>query len=180
MGGRVITALIAQRLGWRNAFLLLGLITGLCGVLAWVVLPRSRRFTRQRNLLAPFHSMLVHLRNRRLLATYAVGFISLFSLVGTFTYVNFYLAAKPFSLGLAALGSVFLVYGLGLVVTPMAGLLIDRYGYRAGMIAAVAMAIVGLLLTLLPVAWAVVVGLAIRSPPPSTTRGTSAKTCRRI
>ena len=163
MGGRFLAALIAQHLGWRNAFLLLGLITGICGFLVWIVLPRSRRFTRQRNLLAPFHSMLAHLRNRRLLATYAVGFISLFTLVGVFTYANFYLADKPFCLGLVSLGSVFLVYGLGVVVTPAAGLLIDRYGYRAGMIAAVAMALAGLLLTLTPVTWVVVLGLAVLS-----------------
>jgi len=43
-------------------------------------------------------AMLGHLRNPPLAATYAVGFCVLFTLIATFTYVNFYLAAPPFRL----------------------------------------------------------------------------------
>ena len=65
--------------------------------------------------------MLRHLRNPRLVATYAVGFCVMFSLLGTFTYVNFYLAAPPFGLSTAALGLLFVVYLVGAVVTPTRG-----------------------------------------------------------
>jgi predicted MFS family arabinose efflux permease len=51
--------------------------------------------------------MAEHLRNPRLLATYAVGFCVFFTLLTTFTYVNFYLAAPPFRLNTAALGWLF-------------------------------------------------------------------------
>ncbi|MCE5267523.1 MAG: MFS transporter [Planctomycetaceae bacterium] len=163
MSGRFIAAMIAEHSGWRQAFVSLGLTSLLCGLLAWVLLPRSRRFVRQRNLLAPLRSMVAHLGNRRLLATYFVGFNALFTLVGVFTYANFYLAGKPFGLGLVALGSVFLVYGLGVVVTPAAGRVIDRYGYRSGMVMALTIALAGLLLTLIPVTWSVVLGLALLS-----------------
>ena len=138
-------------------------MTAVCGLLTWRSLPRSRRFVRQRACLRPLRSMSIHLRNRRLLATYFVGFSSLFTLVGIFTYVNFYLAGEPFRLGLVALGSVFLVYGLGLFVTPLAGPLIDRYGCRAALIAAAGIAIAGALLTLIPLVWCIVLGLAVLS-----------------
>ena len=141
MGGRFFAALIAQHFGWRNAFLLLGLITGICGVLAWIVLPRSRRFTRQRNLLAPLRSMAAHLRNRP-----ATGHLCrrLYFAVhpGRSVHLRQFLSGRQTVLSwTGCAGSVFLVYGLGVVVTPAAGLLIDRYGYRAGMIAAVVMAL---------------------------------------
>ena len=49
-----------------------------------------------------------HLHNPRLRAACAVGFCVLFSLVGTFTYVNFLLAAPPFNFSPASLANVFL------------------------------------------------------------------------
>ncbi len=163
MCGRFLAALGAEHFGWRWAFLLLGATTALGGAVAWLCLPRSHRFVRQRDPLESLRSMFAHLGNGRLLATYFVGFNSLFTLVGIFTYVNFYLAAEPFRLGLVALGSVFLVYGLGVVVTPAAGPLIDRFGFRAGLMAAAAIVIAGALLTLVPLTWSVILGLAVLS-----------------
>ena len=71
-------------------------------------------------------------RIRRLVATFAVGFNVLFSLVGVFTWITFYLSAAPFHLSTTALSSLFFVYLMGLVVTPAAGYLITRVGLRAG------------------------------------------------
>jgi predicted MFS family arabinose efflux permease len=163
MCGRFFSATIAAYYDWQIAFYFLGSITAGCGILTWIVLPRSRRFVRQRDPLAPLRSMFAHLHNPRLLATYLVGFNSLFTLVGIFTYVNFYLAEEPFHLGLVALGSVFLVYGLGLIVTPAAGPQIDRYGYRTAVLVASAITTAGALLTLIPLTWCVILGLAILS-----------------
>ena len=44
----------------------------------------------------------MHLHNRQLLAIYAVAFHVLFALVGTFTYISFYLADPPFHLNSTA------------------------------------------------------------------------------
>jgi MFS transporter, YNFM family, putative membrane transport protein len=163
MSGRFITAAVTERFGWQNAFLVLALVTTAGGVLAWICLPRARRFVPQRNARESVRSMGGHFRNGRLLATYFVGFNSLFTMVGVFTCANFYLAGEPFRLGLVALGSVFFVYGLGVVVTPAAGPLIDRFGYRAAMVAAGLIVIAGALLTLVPITWVVIFGLAILS-----------------
>lgn len=163
MCGRFLAAFVAAHLGWQWAFVLLGVITALGGVLAWLCLPHSRNFVRQRNPFQSLRSMGGHLRNRRLLATYFVGFNSLFTLVGVFTYANFYLAGDPFRLGLVALGSVFFVYGLGVVVTPAAGAWIDRVGYRIALFGAAVTAIAGALLTLIPRTECVILGLAVLS-----------------
>ena len=87
----------------------------------------------------------------------------LFSLVGTFTYVNFLLAAPPFNLSSAALANVFCVYLLGVVITPLAGRYIVRFGFRRALLTALAISAAGLQLTLVPWLPAVVVGLAVCS-----------------
>ena len=91
-----------------------------------------------------------HLRNPQLLATFAVGFNVLFTLVATFTYVTFYLAAPPFGFSPAQLSALFMVYLVGLVITPLGGIWISRVGSRAALIDSVVAGIVGVLLTLVP------------------------------
>ena len=105
--------------------------------------------------------MRAHLRNRQLAATFSVGFCVLFSLVGTFTYVTFYLAEPPFHLMPAALGSVFVVYLVGAAVTPVAGRAIDRFGSRRTLAAAISAGVGGISLTLIPSLWMVALGLTI-------------------
>jgi MFS family permease len=102
-------------------------------------------------------------RNRRLVATFAVGFNVLFSLVGVFTWITFHLSASPFNLSTTALSSLFFVYLIGLVVTPAAGYIITRVGLRAGISGALCCSIVGVLLTLSPSLVVIILGLAMLS-----------------
>ena len=67
-----------------------------------VLLPREKQFVRAANLKASLKQMIRHLRNRELVATYAVGFGVLFNFIATFTFVSFHLAAPPFNLSPAA------------------------------------------------------------------------------
>ena len=107
--------------------------------------------------------MAAHLQNPELLATFAAGFTILFCLVGVFTYVNFYLADKPFFLGPAALGSVFAVYLVGIVMTPLSGHMMDRIGDRRTLTAAVVMCAAGISLTLIRSVPVIIAGLALES-----------------
>jgi predicted MFS family arabinose efflux permease len=107
--------------------------------------------------------MLAHLRRPQLLATFVAGSGALFALVATFTYITFYLSAPPFSLGTAALGSLFLVYLVGVVVTPACGRWIERYGHRAALVASALASAAGVALTRVPSVPAVVTGLALCS-----------------
>ena len=157
--GRMLAAVVAEHSSWRWAFVALGVLNALGGVVIWLGLPRERRFVRART--ATLGPMLAHLRNPRLLATYAVAFCVMFTLLATFTYVNFYLAAPPFRLGTQALAFLFVVYLVGAVVTPIAGRMIDRLGHCEALIIAFAAGILGIFLTLshrLPV---VMAGLAV-------------------
>ncbi|MEO8096594.1 MAG: MFS transporter [Acidobacteriota bacterium] len=161
---RFISGLVASHMGWRWVFVVLGLLS-LVGAVAVALLLTPERET-QRARVSPRvfpAAVMAHLRNRLLLATYLVGFCVLFSLVALFTYVTFYLAAPPFHLEPAALGSIFLVYLIGAAVNPIAGRVIDKYGQRVVLSASIAAGIVGVAVTFIPSLWTVALGLAICS-----------------
>ena len=123
-------------------------------------LPHPHHAHTLRSQLAP---MFQHLRNPHLLATYAVGFNVLFSLVGVFTYITFYLSDPPFRLSTAALSYLFVVYLIGLFVTPAAGYVITRVGLLRGIVTAIAISMLGVLITLIPSLPFVILGLALCS-----------------
>lgn len=159
--GRTLAALVAAHFSWRWAFVLLGVLNVLGGLAIAAWLPPGRRFTRVRRKASNAGAMLRHLRNPRLLATYAVGFCVMFSLLAAFTYVNFYLAAPPFRLGTAALGFLFVVYLVGAVITPFAGRSIDRLGHRVALVLAFSGGVLGIFLTLIQSLPVVMLGLAL-------------------
>jgi len=165
--GRVGTGLLTDRLNWRVAFVALGIATlaGAAAVAAW--LPKGRQRPEAPSsaaLESRFLSQVQSLfRSSRLVATFAVGFNVLFSLVGVFTWITFHLSAAPYRLSTAALSSLFFVYLVGLVVTPAAGFLITRVGLRAGIAGALACSMAGVLLTLAPSLGLIILGLALVS-----------------
>jgi MFS family permease len=161
--GRFLTGIITERWNWRAAFVLLGLLDllGAWAVLRW--LPLAKSFVPGKNVSHSLREALGHLGNWRLLAICGMGFTVLFSLVGVFTYVNFYLAQPPYSLRPGALGSVFAVYLLGCVVTPLAGRFLDRRGFRQTALLALGMNLAGLAATLAHSLPLVIAGLALFS-----------------
>jgi len=168
--GRFLTGLLAARWSWRAAFAILGALTFASSLATWRLLPRSTKFIRQRNVVLALRSIRAHLRNPQLLATYAVGFNVLFCLVAAFTYVNFYLADKPFFLGQTALASIFVVYLMGAVITPIAGHVMDRLGHRLVLMGAVAISATGMLLTLIHSVPLIIAGLALLATGVFTTQ----------
>jgi predicted MFS family arabinose efflux permease len=159
--GRFVTGVLADLIGWRGAYVALAVITLAAAAAVAALLPRERRFVRSENLTASLRQMLRHLRNSQLVATYAVGFGTLFNFIATFTYINFVLAAPPYSFSATLLGTIFLVYLLGAAVTPMTGRFIHRYVRRRFMLGNCAVWAGGILLTLNPSLTAIIAGLAI-------------------
>lgn len=160
--GRFVTALMTDQFGWKSGSLALTLVTLLCALVIWRWLPAdSKRRAVHSTQISALEGLRRHLTDPALLATYAVGFSVLFSMVATFTYVNFHLAQPPFSMSVAALGMIFLVYPIGAFVTPASGFLIRRLGRRGTILLALSTSGAGLLATLGPSLVAVVVGLAL-------------------
>ena len=101
---------------------------------------------------------------RRLVATFAVGFNVLFSLVGVFTWITFYLSAAPFSsLHHRTQLTLLRLPDRPRSSLPAAGYLITRVGLRAGIGGAMCCSIGGVLLTLAHSLPIVIIGLAMLS-----------------
>ncbi|HEV7572856.1 MAG TPA: MFS transporter [Thermoanaerobaculia bacterium] len=145
---------------WRIGFVLIAACDLVFGALIARWLPRDHK------VVTPVRAsggMLRHLRNPRLVATYVVGFNVLFSLVAVFTYITFHLAAAPYLLTPAQLSSLFVVYLVGLIVTPLAGIGIGRAGSRPVLIVAVIASMIGVSLTLLHSLPLILLGLVLCS-----------------
>ncbi|HET7826821.1 MAG TPA: MFS transporter [Anaeromyxobacter sp.] len=162
--GRFVSGIAADHLGgWRVAFAALAVITAIAAGIAIRLLPREGA-PAAGGAAAPERGRLRDVLGRTpLLATFAVGFMVLFTQVATFTYVTFHLSAPPFGLGTSALSYLFTVYLVGAVVTPFAGRWIDRVGSRRAISAALAAGVGGAALTLAPSLPLVVAGLAVVS-----------------
>jgi predicted MFS family arabinose efflux permease len=161
--GRFISGVIATHWHWRATFLVLAALNLIGAVVVRAWLPLAKNFVRAEHLQQVLDQAKDHLRNPRLLANFGMGAAALFTLVGCFTYANFYLAAAPFHLNSARLGSIFFVYLLGVVITPQSGRFLDRFGFRHTTVVYCAMMIAGLLLTLVKSLPVVIFGLAIFS-----------------
>lgn len=158
--GRFLSGIAASVAGWRAAFVTLAVVGLLlsCAVALW--LPKEKHFEPQSSLLSSLRGMRQHFVNVPLLATCLVGGTLLFAQVASFTYASLHLAAPPFSLPSAAVGAVFAVFLVGVVVTPWTGRAILRFGRMRTFAVAVSLCWFGLVLCAVPSTLSVVCGLA--------------------
>jgi predicted MFS family arabinose efflux permease len=159
--GRIVPGAIADLVGWRYAFLVLAAMTLVAAVAILFMLPRERRFVRSEGLAASAAQMLRHLRNPQLIATFAIGFGTLFNFIATFTYVSFHLAAPPYNFSSTLLGALFFTYLGGTVMSPWTGRLIARYGRRNLVLRVIAIWTLGALLLLAPGLPLIIAGLVV-------------------
>jgi len=159
--GRFIPGVLADLIGWRAAIQVVALLTLVAAVVVTLALPRERRFVRSGGLLSSLVQMLRHLRDQRLVATYAIGFGVLFNFIATFTYISFHLAAPPYLFSPTLLGALFLTYLVASPLLPWAGRAIALFGRRRFVIGIIGLWIVGTLLLLAPPVTIIIVGLTL-------------------
>jgi len=159
--GRIAGGMLAERFGWRSPFVFLG-VFGLAGaVIVQLLLRPAKQRSVARAHASIFAPIAGNLRNPRLLASFGIGFCMLFTLVSVFSYVTFHLAAAPYLLTTEELSWLFTVYLFGLVATLAAGRVLARVGLRHGMLAAIGLALMGVVIKLTPSLLLVGVGLAL-------------------
>ncbi len=159
--GRFIPGVFADLIGWRAGFAVVALITLVAATIVALTLTRERRFVRSGGLATSIVQMVRHLRDPRLLATYAIGFGVLFNFIATFTYVSFHLAAPPYLFSPTLLGALFFTYLGGSVVVPWVGRAIALFGRRRFVLGLIAVWIVGALLLLAPPVSVIITGLTL-------------------
>ncbi len=159
--GRFIPGILTDAIGWRAAFGVVALLTLMAALIVTLTLPRERQFVPSGGLAGSARYMLRHLRDPRLIATYAVGFGVLFNFIATFTYVNFHLAAPPYSFPPTLLGMLFITYLASSVVVPWVGRGVALFGRRRFVLAIIACWVVGALLMLAPPVTLILAGLTL-------------------
>jgi predicted MFS family arabinose efflux permease len=159
--GRLMSAALADHLGLAANFYVFAALNLAGAVLVYFSLARSAPMPMPATQRSPFSYWSEHLRNPRLQASFAIGFLILFAFIGTFSYVNFVLVREPLALGMMALGFVYLVFLPSIFTTPLAGRAVERFGVRPTMWGALALAGAGLPLLLVPRLSLVIAGLAL-------------------
>ncbi len=159
--GRFIPGILTDVIGWRAAFGVVALLTLTAATIVALTLAPERRFVPSGGLLGSARYMVRHLRDPRLIATYAIGFGVLFNFIATFTYVNFHLAAPPYSFPPSVLGALFITYLASSVAVPWVGRGIARFGRRRFVLGTIAAWIAGALLMLAPPIVLILAGLTL-------------------
>jgi YNFM family putative membrane transporter len=159
--GRFIPGVLTDVIGWRHAIQVVALLTLATAIIVALLLPRERNFVRSGGMLTSLVQMLRHLRDRRLLATYAIGFGVLFNFIATFTYVSFHLAAPPYSFSPTLLGALFITYLISTPLVPWVGRAIAMFGRRPFVLGVIVLWIVGALLLLSPPVTLILAGLTL-------------------
>ena len=160
---RFVPGMLTDYVGWRGGFLALACGSLICLAMVALLLTPERQFVRATDFGTSLRQMLAHLRNPRLVATYAVGFGVLFNFIATFTYLSFHLAAPPFNKSPAFLGSMFVVYLVGSVAALWLGRAIAWLGRRNFVLCVLGIWACGMLVSLIPSVTAIVFSLVVAS-----------------
>jgi predicted MFS family arabinose efflux permease len=160
--GRLMAAGLVDHLGLAANFYVFAALNFSGAILVWFSVERTPPM-RQTDIshAHAWTSWLGHLGNPALRAAFGVGFLILFAFIGTFTYVNFVLAAPPFSIGMMMLGTVYFVFLPSVITTPLAGKVVARLGTRPTLLASFAVALTGLPLMLSQSFAALLAGLGL-------------------
>jgi MFS transporter, YNFM family, putative membrane transport protein len=159
--GRFLTGVLGDLASWRAAFVTVAGLSLVGAILVALLLPREKSFVRSEGLGAAARQMLRHLKDPQLLATYAIGFGTLFNFIAVFTYVSFHLAAPPYSFSSTLLGAIFVTYLVGTVVSPMTGWMMSGLGRRRLILVVIAAWVLGAVLMLWAPLAAIIAGLVL-------------------
>src|SRR5579863_286112 len=159
--GRFIPGILTDVIGWRSAIQVVALITLAAAVIVTLMLPRERQFVRSGGLLLSLTQMFRHFRDRRLVATFAIGFGVLFNFIAAFTYVSFHLAGPPYFFSPTLLGALFFTYLVSSPLMPWTGRAIALFGRRRLVLGTIVVWIIGALLLLAPPVAVIIAGLTL-------------------
>jgi MFS transporter, YNFM family, putative membrane transport protein len=159
--GRFIPGALADLIGWRSAYGVMAVLTLITAITVAITLTREKHFVPSGGLGNSLRFMLKHLRDPRLLATYAIGFGVLFNFMATFTYISFHLAAPPYLFTPTLLGALFLTYLASSPLAPWVGRGIILFGRRPFVLGILAIWIVGVFMLLAQPIAVILTGLTL-------------------
>ncbi len=160
MFGRLVVGFLADHGGWRLALAAMGANSLVGAVFFSLALP-SGRVEPGRPAARLLSAMRGHLADEGLPWLFAVGYLVMGAFICTYNYIGFRLAAPPFSLDQTRIGFIFTLYLLGAASSTIMGDLAARLGRRRVLWIALAVGLVGTLVTLPDNLISAVLGVAL-------------------
>lgn len=161
--GRFVLGHLNELMGWRQAFWVMAACCFAGALFVWAQLPASRHFVARPQVGAALRTLWSHLHNPHLIAACWLGGCVLFSLVGSFTYINLHLAGEPWRLDTGSLANLFAIYLIGMVITPLSAWVITRLGSARTVLMAVGLSMAGVLGTQVQPLGGIIVALTLVS-----------------
>ncbi|WP_179646867.1 MFS transporter [Spinactinospora alkalitolerans] len=164
MAGRLVAGAVADLGGWRwgvGADSVLGLLALLVFLFA---IPRPRGFApgrRAAGAMGMGRRVAAALTDPGLLALYCQGLFLMGAFVSVYNYLGFRMAGEPFGLSQTVVAFLFVAYLAGTVSSAAAGIVIERVGRLAVLLAGVAGMVLGALAMLAMSLPVIVVGLVV-------------------
>lgn len=147
---------------WRWSIGTVGVIAAGCALVFRLAVPPSVRFVpKDASPRALLRGVGRALPDSGLLRLYLIGFMAMAAFVTVYNYLGFRLIDAPFNLSEGTAGLLFVAYLSGSFSSALAGRLVDRCGRRLVLGPALAVALVGLLLMLIPHLGGVIPGLVV-------------------
>lgn len=160
MGGRIVTGVLADFVGWRIGVAVVGVIGLACALAFAHALPASRHFRRQplsvRGIAGRFSGVF---HDRGLPWLFVEGFLLLGAFVTVYNYLGYRLLAPPYNLSQAVVGLIFGIYLIGTFSSAWMGHLAGKLGRRKVLWTALALMLAGTALTAADPLWLIMLGV---------------------
>ena len=162
MVGRLVIGVLTAHIGWRDAVLVIGLVSLVGNLTFWRLLPPSRFFLPRRFSPAALGSaFIMHLRDRALLMLYAEGFLLMGGFIVIYNYLGYRLLAPPFNLSQTVVGLIFSCYLIGIFSSAWMGNLGNKLGRRRVLWVGFAIMLAGTGLTETHSVFLIILGVAL-------------------
>lgn len=160
--GRILMGALTDIFNWHVAMMLLGIGSLICSVWFWLYLPESNNFCSKKVSVPQWvSSMKKSLFNKNLLYMYATGFLFMGVYTTILNYIGYPLTEAPYYLSQTVVGFLFVVNLIGTWSSVWFGKLADHHSRRHVLGSAIAIFLIGTLLTTNGYLWIKIIGVAV-------------------
>ena len=150
MMGRVGMGSLIEWFNWQWAMAIIGIIDLVAAIAFYFLLPASKNFVAVHGINIHHHNRawIGHIGSVRLLYIYLFIALVFGDFVAILNYTGFRMSGAPFFLSPTQIGFIFISYVAGIIVSPIAGNLTNKYRRSSLLFVSVLILGVGLLVTL--------------------------------
>ncbi|MNI22712.1 Inner membrane transport protein YnfM [compost metagenome] len=142
--GQIMSGIVSQQYGWNAIFYLLAAVYAFTAMLVLTFLPKGEIQNANSGILDPIKNMGKVFTSKNLVFAYLVALVLLMSFVSMSSVLGTYLSGSTFGLSKQEILYVRSFGVLGMLISPYAGRLAQRFGVRAVLRGGLVLAILGL------------------------------------